>query len=249
MILDRIADQKNLIELASSATHTSNEDAAFADISEKVNGAQSMYTALGIARERSLLLLEPEQRAEVARAAKELHRALGVLANASDTELLAYASTSAEKRGSLLAVSRQASVLRGALLTAQQSLLRRLATDVWPEEDSLRLDVLSHVPDKPGAAEPLRRAEAVHRRLLERAMSTDGIGLQSDELERLIGEATQAAVDARPLRDESVPDDVIDFWEKASSEDGVFLDDVTPEVWTWLETHSALASFNVRRSR
>jgi hypothetical protein len=248
VILDRAADLRNLAELASSTAHSSNEDAAFADVQQRVTGARSLFSALGMARVRPLLLLEADQRSEVVRAAKQLRGVLGVLAEASDAELAAYASGSADKRGSLLAVSRQAAALRGVLLAAQQALLRRLAGEIWPDDELVRLDVISHLSDNPSAAQAGRRAQEVHAQLLERAIAAD-VGMPFDELEQLIEQASRAAEDARPLRDESVPEDVIEFWEKASDEYGAGLDALTPEVRAWLDTHDALASFTVSRNR
>jgi len=248
VILDRAADLRNLAELASSTAHSSSEDAAFADVQERVTGARSLFSALGMARVRPLLLLQSDQRSEVVQAAKQLRGVLGVLADASDTELAAYASGSADKRGSLLAVSRQAMALRGVLLAAQQALLRRLAGEIWPDDDLVRLDVISHLSDNPSAAQAGRRAQEVHAQLRERSLADD-VGLPFDELEQLIEQAARAAEDARPLRDESVPEDVIEFWEKASSEDGVGLDALTPAVRAWLDAHDALASFTVNRNR
>lgn len=248
MILDRAADLRNLAELASASAHSSNEDAAFADVQQRVAGARSLFTALGMARVRPLLLLESDQRSEVLQAARQLRGALGVLSAASDAELAAYASGSADKRGSLLAVSRQAVALRGVLLAAQQALLRRLAGEIWPDDELVRLDVISHLSDNPSAAQAGRRAQEVHTHLMERATAVD-VGLPFDELERLIEQASRAAEDARPLRDESVPEDVIEFWEKASNEDGVSLDALTPTVSAWLDAHDASASFTVSRNR
>ena len=248
MILDRAADLRNLAELASSTAHSSNEDAAFADVQQRVVGARSLFTAMGIARVRPLMLLESDQRSEVLQAARQLRGALGVLAEASDAELAAFASGSADKRGSLLAVSRQAVALRGVLLAAQQALLRRLAGEIWPENELVRLDVISHLSDNPSAAQAGRRAQEVHTRLMERSTAVD-VGLPFDELEQLIEEASRASEDARPLRDELVPEDVIEFWEKASNEDGVGLDALTPAVNAWLDAHEASTSFTVTRNR
>ena len=126
-------------------------------------------------------------------------------------------------------------------------MLRRLAERVWPDEDTLRLDVISHLSDNRPLAAAARRTESVHERLLERA-GTDA-GLSPAELDGLIDEATAVAAHLDELRAEPVPDEVVAFWKEASSEIGAGLDEVSPTVRTWLEAHDGLRSFTVRRER
>jgi hypothetical protein len=246
VILDRLADLRTLAAAASSTASTSTEEAAFADVKSRIDSARSVFGSLGMARVRPLRLLTPTERKTITRAADGLRKALEVIAGASDKELAAYASGAAE-RGSLLAVARQASALREELINAQQNLLLRLADEIWPQADVLRLDVISHIGGDRGVAEAARRAEVVHQRLTQRSASPDGA--LADELETLIEDATRAAADAKPLRDEAVPDEVVKYWLKASSDEGVPLEELTVEVRSWLEQHAALGSFTVYRAR
>jgi hypothetical protein len=245
MILDRIADLKALAERASSTTRTSNEDAAFADVEEQVTSAHSLFRSLGMANVRVLRLLAGDERLGILRAATSAFEALQVLANASDAELAAYSSTTAEKRGSLRAVSREASGLRATLLAAQQMLLHRLGQEIWPDDDVVRLDVVAHLSHNGTVAQRGRDALEVRERLM--AHASDDVGLALDQLDRLIKEAARAAAGAAPLRDEDVSDDVIEFWKAASTEQGAGLDALTPAIRAWLETHNALTSFSVVR--
>jgi hypothetical protein len=247
MILDRLADLKNLAERASSTASTSNVDAAFADIEARLAGARSLFIELGLGRLGALKLLDPTEVTSVTETASRLRGALDVLRSATDEELAAYASAGADARGSLVAVPRQAQALRNLLLTLQQSMLRRLAERVWPDEDTLRLDVISHLSENRPLAAAARRTEGVHQRLLERA-ATD-MGLSAAELDGLINEATAVAAHLDELRAEPVPDEVVAFWKEASSETGASLDEVTPTVRAWLEAHDGLPSFTVRRER
>lgn len=245
MILDRIADLLALAERASSTAQASNEDAAFADVREQVTGAHSLFRNLGIAHVRVLSLLTQDEQVGVLHAAGLAGEALEVLANASDAELAAYSSTTAEKRGSLRAVSREASGLRASLLAAQQDLLHRVGEEIWPEEDLVRLAVVSHVSHNGNVAHSGRGAFEVRERLI--TLAKDDVGLALDEIDRLVEEATRAAADAEPLREIEVSDDVIDFWKAASTEQGVGLESLTPAIREWLETHDALTSFTVIR--
>lgn len=245
MILDRIADLKTLAERASSTAQASTEDAAVMQVREQVEAAHALFRKLGIANVRPLGLLGSTERPAILEAARRAREALEVLAAASDTEIAAYASTTAEKRGSLNAVSREASSLRASLLSAQRTLLRRLGQEIWADEDVVRLDVISHLSHNGTTAPMGRQALEVRARLM--AYAADDVGLPLDQLERLVEEATQAAANVVPLRDEQVPDEVIEFWHAASSEDGAGLDSVTPTVQEWLKTHNAQRSFTVFR--
>jgi hypothetical protein len=245
MILDRIADLKALAERASSTAHASTEDAAVLQVREQVESGHALFRNLGIANVRPLGLLGSDERDAVRQAASKVRGALDTLANASDTELVAYASTTAERRGSLSAVLREASSLRANLLSAQGALLGRLGQDIWAEDDIIRLDVISQLSHNGSAEAAGRRALEVRARLITRAF--DDVGLPLDQLEGLIEEATQAARAVERLRNEQVPDEVIAFWDAASSESGAELDLLTPEVQQWLETHDALRSFAVLR--
>lgn len=247
MILDRLADLKNLAERAASTASTSNVDAAFADIEARLGSARALFIELGMARSGPLNLLDATELTSVTESASRLRAALDVLDRATDEGLAAYASAGADARGSLVAVTRQAQALRGALLASQQVMLHRLAERVWPEEDTLRLDVISHLSDNKPLAAAARRTEAAHERLLERA-ATD-MGLSAAELEALINEATAVATHLDELRAEPVPDEVVAFWKEASSETGASLDEVTPTLRAWLEAHDGLRSFTVRRER
>jgi hypothetical protein len=247
MILDRLADLKSLAGRASSTASTSNVDAAFADIETRLAGARGLFTELGMARIGSLKLLDPTEVTSVTETARRLRGALDVLDSATDEGLAVYASAGADARGSLVAVTRQAQALRSSLLTSQQVMLRRLAERVWPDEDTVRLDVIAHLSDNRPLAAAARRTEVVHERLLERA-ATD-IGMPAAELDGLISDATAVAVHLDELRAEPVPDEVVAFWKEASSEIGASLDEVTPTVRAWLEEHDGLRSFTVRRER
>jgi hypothetical protein len=247
MILDRLADLKSLAERASSTASTSNVDAAFADIEARLTGARSWFIDLGIARVGPLKLLDSAELKSVTEIAGRLRGALDVLGSATDEGLAAYASTGADARGSLAAVTRQAQALRTSLITSQQATLRRVAKRVWPDEDTVRLDVISHLSDNGMLAAAASRTDAVHRSLLEQA-ATDR-GLSADELDELINRATAVAAHLDELRAEPVPDEIVTFWKEASSETGATLDDVTPRVRVWLEEHGGLGSFTVRRER
>jgi hypothetical protein len=248
VILDRLADLRSLAERASSAATTLTEDAAFADVENQVDGARILFVNLGMARPQPLSLLAEAERRAVVEAAKRLRKALEVISEATDEELAAYASTSAEKRGSLLAVPRQARALRTELLSAQRAILERLAEQVWPSGELLRLDVLAHLSDNAVAAESARRAEEVHRRLTARAAEAD-VGLSAGELDALIESAATAAADAEALREETIADEVLDFWAAADSEEGTPLTKLTPAVLEWLGRHNALGAFRVYRAR
>jgi hypothetical protein len=246
VILDRLADLRSLAAVASSTASTSTEEAAFADVQGRIAGARSVFSSLGMTCARPLQLLTPTEQKTIAHAGDRLRKALEAIAAATDEELAAYASGTAE-RGSLLAVARQASALREELISAQQILLLRLADEIWPRADVLRLDVISHIGGNRGVAEAARRAELVHQRLTQRSASPDGA--LTEELEALIDDATRAAADAKTLRGEPVPDEVVDFWLKASSDEGAALDELTVDVRNWLEQHAALGSFTISRAR
>jgi hypothetical protein len=243
VILDRIADLSALAERASSTARESNEDAAFADVGERVTAAHSLFQNLGMANVRLLGLLTEDEQAGVERAAASASKALEVLAKASDAELAAYSSTTAEKRGSLRAVSREATGLRASLLAAQQSLLHRVGEEVWPEDDLVRLAVVSHISHNGSPAQVDRDVFEVRKKLIEHA--NDDVGLALDHIDRLVSEATRAAADAQPLRQIEVSDEVIEFWKAA--EQGVGLESLTPSIREWLETHDALTLFTVSR--
>jgi hypothetical protein len=248
VILDRLADLATLAEHASSAATTLTEDAAFADVNGQVARARSLFIDLGMARARPLKLLTDAERRSVVESALQMKTALEALSNATDDELAAYASTTAEKRGSLLAVTRQSAALRRELLSAQQALLRRLAERVWPGSDLLRLDVIAHLSDNPTIAEAARRAEDVHQRLAARAADAD-VGLGASEIDALIDAATNAASDAEQLQSEPIDDDVLEFWLAARSDQGAPLTLLTSTVSDWLRQHDALSSFRVYRTR
>lgn len=235
-----------LAERASSAASALTEDAAFAVVEEQVSRARSLFVDLGVARAGPLSLLTDAERRPVVEATSRMKTVLDVISEATDEELGAYASASPEKRGSLLAVSRQASALRADLIAAQQALLRRLADEVWPEHELSRLDVMSHLSGNPTVAETARRIERIHQRVTQSAVAAD-VGLGASELDSLLDEATSAAPDAEQLRSETIPDDVLEFWDEASAEDGAPLGKLTPTVRAWLEGHDALNAFHVRR--
>jgi hypothetical protein len=248
VILDRLADLKSLAERASSTAETLTEDAAFADVQNQIGVARSLFVNLGMARPRPLSLLEETERQAVVESAKRVKTALEAITDATDDELAAYAASTAEKRGSLLAMSRQARALRTELLAAQRLVLERLADQVWPAGDLLRLDVIAHISDNAAAAAAARRAEDVHQRLMGRAADVD-VGLSGDELDGLIDSAATAAAEAQPLRDQMVNDEVLEFWSAADSEEGAPLARVTPAVQRWLEEYDALDSFRLYRTR
>ena len=248
MILDRLADLRILAESASDATETLNDDVAFAEIEQQVNMGLSFWAELGVGHSRSLQRLTDAERRPVIAVASGMRQVLEDIGKTTDEELVTLASTTAEKRGRLLAVSRQARALRGELLSAQQALLRRLAGDVWPEEDLLRLDLIAHRSDNLTAAETAHHAMDVHERLMARIDEVD-VGLPASEIDALIDEAEKAAIDAEVLRAESIDDEILRFWQAAFSEDGVPLTMLTPDILAWLEAHAALDSFRVRRTR
>lgn len=248
MILDRLADLESLAERASSAAEERTEDAAFADVAEQITRARTLFVNLGVARPRPLSLLAEAERQTVIESAKRVKTALEAIVGATDDELAAYAASTAEKRGSLLAVSRQAQALRTELLSAQRIVLERLAEQVWPAGDLLRLDVIAHISDNAAAAGSARRAEEVHQRLMARAAEVD-VGLSGLDLDVLIDSAEKAAAEAEPLRAETIDDEVIEFWSAADSEEGAPLARLTPEVQKWLERYNALDSFRLHRTR
>lgn len=248
MILDRLEDLKSLADRASNTSVILTEDAAFAEVQQQVTTARLLWVNLGVARTRVLRLLTPSERRSVNASAAQMRQVLEVLANATDDELAAYASTTSEKRGTLSAVLRQARELRGELLSAQETLLRRLAEQIWPETDLLRLDLISHLTDNPSAAEAARVAAKTRQRLMDVLARYDP-GLSESEIDQLIAAAAKAVVDAEPLRAESIDDEVLLFWEAAESEEGVPLAMLTTVVRDWLERHNALGSFKVHRTR
>jgi hypothetical protein len=248
VILDRLADLNSLAERASSTAETLTEDAAFADVQNQIGVARSLFVNLGMARPRPLSLLEETERQAVIESTKRVKTALEAITDATDDELAAYAASTAEKRGSLLAVSRQAQALRTELLAAQRLVLERLAEQVWPAADLLRLDVIAHISDNAAAAAAARRAEDVHQRLMARAAEVD-VGLSGDDLDELIDSAATAAAETQPLRERTVDDEVLEFWSAADSEEGAPLAMLTPGVQTWLEGYDALDSFRLYRTR
>jgi hypothetical protein len=248
VILDRLADLNSLAERAASAATTLTEDAAFADVQKQISGARTVFVNLGMARPRPLSLLTDPERRAVVDSAKRVGKALETLSEATDDELAAYASSTAEKRGSLLAVSRQASALRTELLSAQRVVLERLAEQVWPAGDLLRLDVIAHLSDDATTAESARLAEEVHERLMARAADAD-MGLSASDMDALIDAAAKAAADAQPLRALPIDEEVLEFWSAADSEEGASLATLTPAVQKWLDSHDGLDSFRLFRTR
>jgi hypothetical protein len=247
VIIDRLADLNSLAERAASAATTLTEDAAFADVQKQVTDARRVFVNIGMGRARPLSLLTNTERRAVVDSAKRVANALQTLSKATDEELSAYASSTVENRGSLLAVSRQASALRTELLSAQQVVLERLAEQVWPADGLLRLDLIAHLSDDATMAESARRAEQVHQRLMARA--AEGVGLPASDLDELIDAATNAAADAQPLREVPIDDEVLEFWSAADSEEGAPLAKLTPAVQKWLDSHDALDSFRLHRTR
>jgi len=248
VILDSLADLKSLAERASDTSEMLTEDAAFAEVERQVATSLSLWVDLGVASSWPSLRLTPAECRPVCDSAAQMKQVLEGIAEATDDELVAYASTTAERRGSLLAVSRQARALRAELLSAQQVLLRRLAEQVWPDGDPLRLDLMAHLSDNPTAAETARRVIDILQDLTGRIARAEE-GVQASAIDALIDAATGAAFDAEALRAEPIDDEVLRFWRAASAEKGALLTTLTPVVRDWLDRHGALGSFRVYRTQ
>ena len=150
MILDDLADLETLAQAASSSASVDIDDAALAEVKQRVDGARSLFASLGMAHVRPLQHLTPDERSAIIEQAKKLRSTLDALARASDAELIAYSSASADARGSLLVALRGAGGLKDTLISAQRALLLRLANEIWPQDDVLRLDVIAHLSDQRG---------------------------------------------------------------------------------------------------
>ncbi len=242
MILDQAADLKLLAAQAVSVAEDSNIDAALASVHHELDTVERMVTDFGIAQANWRDQLPEETRTFLATRAAALAREIAPLRGLNDQELAAFGlRTDAEARGRIPAVKREALALREALVEAQSELVRLWIERVWPTSHAARLQVLAHVPATSAPAGDVIRA---CERLSE-PLARAGLRLSEADIGRLSDVASGAELVAQRLRDQDVPDEVVEFWQAADSEDGVGLEELTPETHKWLLDHTAAARFIV----
>lgn len=242
MIIDDAETLRSLVTQAGQAADAGDRDAALASVESNLSTAHRALLLHAVGNEPYLGQLEPKTRAAITRAAGELAELARPLEAASDAELEAIGGHGdQQERGSLAAILRTRRDLADVLMRAQVSLLRSWSRGLWPPDERARLDVLTYLPESADAA---RQVAALVDKLDDLAL--DDLPISVTALRRLDESCGAQRDRAQQLRDRSVPEEVVGFWQQARDADGgVSLRALSSEVHAWLRTHDALDSFRI----
>jgi hypothetical protein len=243
MILDRAADLEQLVRAAEAAGDRSTQAGALDVVEDVLRRVNASLTAFAVGSAPWRNELSPESCEELAIRARELTDALTPLSGRSDEQLAVYAHFGEQtERGVLRTVELRAQSLASALLRAQRELLETWSQRIWRAGDTVRLEILRHVPETRQAADA---AHAQRAALAKR--HDDETALSGDELMNLQSIVVAAAEGGARIAGEDVPADVLAFWTavRAAPEEGLELDALPPAVHQWLLDHGASALFAV----
>jgi hypothetical protein len=242
VIVDDAETLRSLITQAGEAAEAGDREEAMTSVESVLSTTHRSLLLRAVANEPYLGQVDPKTREAVKRAAGELATLARRLETASDVELEAIGGHGdQQERGALAAIRRTQNDLANVLTEAQVSLLRGWSNELWPTNERARLDVLAHLPESADAA---RQVAGLLDTLA--AHTVEALPTGDSTLRRLSDNCTAHRDRAQQLRQKSVPEAVVAFWQEArDTEGGVSLRTLSPEVYAWLRTHDALDSFRI----